>query len=50
MVTLRISIACEPAHIFGQERENEKGKRVGRGGLYFSSPPPKKNEPARRRG
>ena len=43
MVTLRISIACEPAHIFGQERENEKGKRVGRGGGFiFPPPPPKK--------
>ena len=25
-------LACEPAHFFGQERENKEGKRKGGGG------------------
>ena len=36
-------LTCEPAHFFGQERENKEGKRKGGGGEGG-----KENQPARK--
>ena len=51
---LDLCLACEPAHFFGQERENKEGKKRergvggGGGGERFIFPFAPKNEPARR--
>ena len=46
---LDLCLAYEPAHFFGQERENKEGEKErercwgggGRGALYFPFPPKK---------